>query len=115
MRAGPDNLLALARRAIVPSEKQVQAAVVRLYTLAGCAVYNLSQARATMQSPGLPDLYVFHADTGTAWWHEVKRPGGKPSPAQLEFQARCAACGVPYLLGGLEEAEARVRMIRPRP
>lgn len=112
---GPGAVDPRLLRALTPSEKQVQAAVMRLYTLAGCAVYNLSQARATNQTPGLPDLYVFHPATGAAWWHEVKKPGGRPSPAQREFQARCAACGVAYLLGGLEEAEARLRYLRGRP
>lgn len=26
-----------------------------------------------------------------AWWHEVKKPRGKPTPAQLTFADHCAA------------------------
>ena len=58
--------------------------------------------------PGLPDicgilessiscgpdgLKINHADRGRALFIEVKRPGGKASPQQLEFMQRAEALG----------------------
>jgi hypothetical protein len=86
-----------------PLEKSEQADIVKLYLAYSCKVYNLSQPRASKQSPGLPDLWVsrFH----DAWWHETKRPvSGRPSTAQSEFELECAAARVPYTRGGLGAA-----------
>ena len=92
-----------------PLEKSEQAEVVKLYRAFGCHVYNLSQARATKQTPGLPDLYVFRAPH--AWWHETKRPvSGKPSPAQKVFSDECLECYVNHTIGGL--AAARATLVR---
>jgi len=94
-----------------PLEKEVQRRVVALYKSAGCFVYVLSQGYrhergGTRQTKGLPDLYVFPPGCSLAlpWWHEVKRPGGKPSPEQVEFNARCEARGVYCLIGGYRQA-----------
>lgn len=97
-----------------PTEKQVQRAVRQLYELHGCAVYDLSQPRATMQTAGLPDLYVVWESSGAAWWHEVKRPGGRATLAQLEFRERCRAAGIDYVIGGVEVAAAMLLRVRAR-
>lgn len=97
-----------------PTEKQVQRAVRQLYELHGCAVYDLSQPRATMQTAGLPDLYVVWASLGAAWWHEVKRPGGKASISQLAFARGCRATGTGYVIGGVEVAAAMLLRVRAR-
>lgn len=100
-----------------PSEKQVQRAVRQLYELHGCAVYDLSQPRATMQTPGLPDLWVVWGAMGAAWWHEVKRPGGRATPAQLAFARLSRAAGIECVTGGTEAAAqqlARVREVQRR-
>jgi hypothetical protein len=93
------------------SEKRVQAAVVRLYESLRCKVYVLSQPRATMQTPGLPDLWVFAPSVGRAWWHETKAEGGKPSPAQVVFEERCGSCGVGHVIGGMEAAKNHLRAV----
>lgn len=103
-----------------PLEREVQRRVVALYKSAGCTVYSLSQGYrpggaghgTTRQTKGLPDLYVFppshHAVRGVSpWWHEVKRPGGKQTPEQREFEDLCFnTLAVDYVLGGYREALA---------
>ena len=96
-------------------EKEIQLEVVKLYRAHGCVVYNFSQARASKQSPGVGDLYVFwpamRGDGPTAWWHETKTPTGKQSPAQLVFQQFCESCHVGYVLGGVLAAAAKLDAI----
>jgi hypothetical protein len=87
-------------------EKRVQADVIDTYERFGCTVCSLSQPRASMQTPGIPDLYVFPPQNRPAFWHETKKPGGRQSPEQIVFQARCRAAGVAYVLGGVPEALA---------
>jgi hypothetical protein len=95
-------------------EKEIQREVVNTYTALGCKVYNLSQARATKQTPGLPDLWVVCLRSGwsrqgkVAWWHETKTPTGKQSEDQREFQRECKACHVVYVLGGILAAEEQL-------
>jgi hypothetical protein len=93
-------------------EKEIQASVVKLYTAFGCDVYNLSQARASKQTPGLPDLWCFYRgidlDRSFGFWHETKTPKGQQSVAQIEFEARCVSTGTLYVLGGVAAAEAHL-------
>jgi hypothetical protein len=89
-------------------EKIVQGKVVKLYKLAGCSVYSLSQARASKQTEGLPDLWIMAPAVRAAWWMETKSATGKQSVAQRDFQARCLLSGVSYVLGGLEDAQAKL-------
>ena len=79
-----------------------------LCALAGCECVHFSQARATGQTPGIPDLR-FYPPSGPAFWVEAKAAGGRQSPAQAAFQARCARCGDPYVLGGYREVLAYLR------
>lgn len=87
-------------------EKVVQRKIMALYRAAGCHVYNLSQSRATNQTPGLPDLWVTYGKQ-VAWWHEVKAPTKRAtqSPPQRVFQEECEGARVTYLLGGYHVAE----------
>lgn len=86
-----------------PMEKSEQSEVMKLYRAYGCKVYNLSQPRATKQTPGLPDLWVVRRMH--AWWHETKRPiSGKPSSAQVDFRRECKVADVWYTIGGLVAA-----------
>jgi len=98
-------LVIAARR--VP-EKQVQAAVVRLYRTFGCVVHSLSQPRATMQTEGLPDLYVQCPKRRAAFFHEVKAEGGKLRPEQSAFMARELECGREYVVGGVIGAKGQL-------
>ncbi len=86
-------------------EKAIQSDVRKLYQAVGCIVYNLSQARATKQSPGLGDLYVILYRRRVAWWHETKTPSGKQSVPQKFFAESCASAGVSVVVGGVRAAE----------
>jgi hypothetical protein len=106
-------------------EREIQADVIELYTRLGCIVKPTSggRRRGTRNAPGLPDLYVFpplrRRPSGladliaprTPFWHETKRPGGKQSPAQREWQIECAYRGVGYVVGGTEAAIIYLRSI----
>jgi hypothetical protein len=88
-------------------EKQEQVEVRKLLIAYGFKVYNLSQARASKQSPGLPDLWCVHTREPVAFWFETKRQvGGKLSPPQLEFQAECLRCEVRHFVGDRHSAAA---------
>lgn len=117
----------------------VQRQVVEAYERVGCIVAPVAQSyrrgsRRNPGAPGIPDLYVFPparvgqvlhvTDLSAAaieraiaeqrlqpWWHETKSEDGKQSPDQAEWQRRCAACGVSYVLGGVAEAVAYLRRI----
>lgn len=97
--------------AIRVPEKTVQAAVIRLYRQFGCVVNSLSQPRATMQTPGIPDLYIHCTKKAASWWHETKAVDGKPSEAQLDFFARENICGGTVVLGGVDAAKLQLRAI----
>lgn len=86
-------------------EKEIQREVVQLYLRFSCLVYNLSQARASKQSPGLADIYVVHLPSKNVWWHETKTPSGKQSPAQREFQTIHKYTQTGYVVGGVLAAE----------
>src|SRR5437016_1004860 len=45
-------------------------------------------------TPGSPDIIVVHV--GHPYFLEVKRPGTKQSPDQIEFQKRAEAAGALY-------------------
>jgi hypothetical protein len=85
-------------------EKDAYEAVVRLLRLAGCEVYRLSQSRASRQTPGIPDLWVF-GPRNLYCWLEVKRPGGRLRPEQRKFQAHCEARKIEHVVGGVREVE----------
>jgi hypothetical protein len=85
-------------------EKEIQRGIVRTYRQYGCWVVQFSQPFGALQTPGIPDLKVYHPETKTTWWHEVKRPKGKQSPAQQEFQRMAELCGEVVLVGGLRPA-----------
>lgn len=95
-------------------EREVQHDVVKLYEDLGCVVARLSQYRASRVVEGLPDLLVFpplRARSAGPFWHEVKTPSGKQSPAQLEWQRLCEARGVVYVVGGTAAAIDQLRAI----
>jgi hypothetical protein len=86
-------------------EKAEQASIVKLYWAFGCAVYDFSQPRATMQTPGIPDLFVFHEESRRSWWHEVKAGAHGLTEPQEEFRRLCMVThGSDHVWGGYEEA-----------
>jgi hypothetical protein len=111
-----DQRGARLRRPRRAREKGVEAAIDQLCAKAGCVSVRFSQARATNQTPGIPDrrYYVWRRDTWNlkgpeqrlAFWVEVKAPGGRQSSAQRTFQGLCELAGDPYVLGGFREVLA---------
>jgi hypothetical protein len=109
----------------------VQAQVVKLYESVGCSVARTAQSyrrgsRREPGTPGIPDLYVFpplrHDQRVAAraghpavflapFWHESKAEGGAQRPEQRDWQGRCRARGVAYVLGGVREALDHLRQI----
>lgn len=93
----------LGRREEKP-EKREQRWVIDCFKKAGMRVYSLSQPRATMQSEGLPDLWVFCPRKKVGFWWETKAPKGQMSPAQRVFRDLCLVTDTPHYVGGLEHA-----------
>ena len=87
------------------AETALQQQVVKFYRDVGCEVYILGGVpRRTMQTPGLPDLWVFQPSRERGWWHEIKTVDGVLSLDQEDFKERCSACDIPYTQGGLQSA-----------
>lgn len=101
-------------------EKKVEAAGDELMKLFGFTPIRFSQARATMQTRGIPDrryylsvpasyverphaTYVSFAQHRVVWWEA--KAGTKQSAAQKNFQELVESCGETYLLGGVEALE----------
>jgi hypothetical protein len=90
-------------------EKDEQAYIAKLFRGFGCKVYNLSQARASKQTPGLPDLWVVNgaiveirarSDHSIAFWFEVKRAHRRPNlNAQRGLRSRVRAASVRHYVG----------------
>lgn len=103
----------------IPTERDAQRGVVQLYQGCGCVVFSLSQGYrpggkrhgTTRQTKGLPDLLVCHEASGTAWSHEVKRPGGQQRPEQAAYERVTVRCGLPYALGGIGAACLALRTL----
>lgn len=74
-------------------EKAVQRAVTDALHRMGFRVSDLSQPRASMQTPGLPDLYAQHPHWGICLWVEVKAARGRLSPAQAAWHEAERAAG----------------------
>jgi len=65
----------------------------------GFTVIRFSQARATQQTPGIPDrLYISPERRSAVWW-EAKTEIGRPSAFQVAFRALVEAVGWEYVLG----------------
>lgn len=93
-------------------EKEIQRDVYKIYRAFGCELYWMSQARATRQTAGVPDLIVFHPRTRSMFYHECKTPRGKLSPAQVVFQEQCTRAGITVVVGGVDAAEEQLVAIR---
>lgn len=76
------------------TEKQVQADIKKYLRTVGASVWDTSQPRAAMITPGLPDLIVVFR--GRLAFVEVKTEKGKLSPAQEVFRAEVAGAGHDY-------------------
>ena len=57
---------------------------------------------------GVADLICFWPKLGFHFYFEVKMEGKRQTKEQYDFELSCIATGVPYVLGGVEEAMAFV-------
>jgi hypothetical protein len=97
-------------------ERAEQAAIVKLLKLLGASVYVIGTKRrkgeyqGTMQTPGIPDLYVvlpspMRGASGhdvTPLWIEVKAKAGRLSAAQRRFHVESQQVRIPHLIGGID-------------
>jgi len=96
------------------TEKDIYEQCVSLLEQTGCAVYRLSQARASKQTPGLPDLIAF-TPRHTMLLIETKRPGGRLRDAQRKFAERVlGTMGCPVYLV-INDPRSLVEWIRHDP
>lgn len=72
-------------------EARIQRNISVLMKTFGFAVWDMSQDRATRQTPGVPDLIIM--GWGRVLFVEVKTPKGKESPTQIDFRETCNANG----------------------
>lgn len=80
-----------ATRTPAPSETEITRQITGyLATLPNC-FYRKIFGGGYYQKPGLPDLYICYR--GRSVWVEVKRPGGKLQPVQVETIERMKAAG----------------------
>jgi hypothetical protein len=79
--------------------------VCPFYSGLGIDVYATSaRVWAKGVTPGIPDLICFWPRLGFHFFHESKLPPNRQSIAQHNFAECCIETGVPYVLGGIEEA-----------
>lgn len=80
------------------SEADFQDAVVRALVERGWTVWQMyrgsQRGGSVWATKGIPDLFAFRAP-GLLLWLELKQPGNKPSPAQLERHEELRRAGLP--------------------
>ena len=93
------------------TEKQIEAQTIKDLTALGYRANKMSEPRATMKTEGPADLYV--QGHGVRAWCEMKKPGEKQRPTQIEFEAAEVANGGNYRVCYSEaEAVAWVESLR---
>lgn len=98
MAMEPDDVDAVGDERRLERDEQIE--IRKLFIAYGFRIYNLSQARATKQTPGLFDLWCVHEREPIAFWFDAKRPvGWKLSPAQIEFVELNIKAGVSAYYG----------------
>lgn len=112
------------RRNTTPLEKDEQLAIRKLMLQLGAVEYVLGTRRrktdfhGTMQTPGIPDLQFFLPERRTTLDPQLARTrrlviveakrekGGRFRPEQIEYRELCAAAGVDYIGGCLNDVIA---------
>jgi hypothetical protein len=77
-------------------EKRMQGYVIKNLRRLGFFVSSFSQARASKQTPGIPDLYVM--GHGVALWIEMKADGCKLTTAQSVWHREAKENGVAVMV-----------------
>lgn len=87
------------------TEKQIQAAGCTALARLGFMVWNLSQVRASKQTPGIADTFV--TGHGICAWIEWKTRKGEQRLEQAVFERAVTRNGGHYLLARSEDDVAR--------
>jgi len=74
-------------------EKRVQRSIVLAAEALGFVVSSFSQARASKQTAGIPDLFLTHPKHRFTCWIEVKAPGRKPTLEQKVWHQTAREAG----------------------
>lgn len=108
--------LDIARGLLAQLEKEEEAKGDELMQQYGFRSIHFSQARASMQTLGIPDRKYYHVERKVTLWWEAKAEDGEQSKAQRDYQAMAEACGEIYVLGThLDLAEWLAGYIRKKP
>ena len=102
------------------TEKTEQAHIVAALRTVGAHVYVIGRPprrdavhKGTGIGIGLPDVLTFLPESRTTprhlLWVEVKSQTGRLSAAQKAFRDVCQVCGIPHIVGGLDEVLAYLR------
>jgi hypothetical protein len=83
-----------APRAYRPTEKAIEAAIIRNLRELGLFVSKNSQPQRVLASAGTPDLTVLSARWKLHLFVEVKKPGGRVSTAQAVWHREARAAGL---------------------
>ncbi len=110
-------------KAPVPLEKQIQAAIIeyawytfrlKLYrrnTGAMSGIYNGKKRFVRFSEPGQADLWGIQPKTARHCEIEIKRPGQKPTEAQLEWLRTCQSLGgIAFWCNSIEQFDGLYRI-----
>lgn len=75
--------LKLLKEALEPKESEIRKSIQRYLDLRG--IFNWRQWQGQFSVKGVPDIVGILPGSGKILGIEVKRPGGKPSDAQIAF------------------------------
>jgi hypothetical protein len=93
------TVLEIAQGKLPPTEKQEQGWGDRFMHDLDFTSIHFSQARASQQTPGIPDRKYYSPFLGLTFWWEAKAEDGKQSEDQRKYQIMCQKCGELYVLG----------------
>lgn len=93
------TVLEIAQGLLPVGEDKEETAGDRFMGDLGYISIHFSQARASNQTPGIPDRKYYHVERRETLWWEAKAADGKQRKAQRVFQVMAERCGEVYVLG----------------
>lgn len=92
----PGPHIAQANPGPLVTEKQLQHAVIDACRLLSYRVYHTFDSRRS--ESGFPDIIALRERDGRRYAIELKTAKGKATPAQMDWLATFAACGIPSMI-----------------
>jgi hypothetical protein len=100
--------LKLLKEALQPTEKEIKKSIRRFLDM--CGIFNWPQWQGQFSVKGVPDI-IGILPSGVILGIEVKRPGGKVRPDQVEFIERInRSNGVAFVASSVEEVVMKLRV-----